>query len=104
MCGLGSIGQRHVRNLRRLLGDELEVVAWRELRRGHVLTDQMTISPGLDLEEHLGIRVAPTLDDGLAEQPDAVFVTNPTSMHLDVATRAAQAGCNLFVEKPLAHT
>lgn len=104
MCGLGSIGQRHLRNLKRLLGDELEVVAWRARRRGHVLTDQMTIAEGLDLEEHFGIRVVPTLEDGLAEQPDAVFVTNPSSMHLDVATRAAQAGCNLFVEKPLSHT
>ena len=28
-CGLGGIGQRHLRNLRQLLGDELQVHAYR---------------------------------------------------------------------------
>jgi hypothetical protein len=33
-----------------------------------------------------------------------VLVTGPTSLHLPVATAAAEAGCHLFVEKPLADT
>jgi len=28
-CGLGSIGQRHLRNLKQLLGDDLQVHAYR---------------------------------------------------------------------------
>lgn len=64
----------------------------------------MTVVPELDLEEHFGIRVVDSLDAGLEARPDAVFVTNPSSMHLQVAMRAAEAGCNLFVEKPLSHT
>ncbi len=37
-------------------------------------------------------------------QPDAVLVTNPTAMHLEVAVPAAQAGCHLFIEKPVSHS
>jgi predicted dehydrogenase len=33
-----------------------------------------------------------------------VLVTNPTALHLEVAIPAAQAGCHLFIEKPLSHS
>jgi len=36
--------------------------------------------------------------------PDAVVVSNPTSMHLDVAIPAARRGCHLLLEKPIANT
>jgi predicted dehydrogenase len=29
------------------------------------------------------------------------FITNPSSMHVEVALQAAKAGCHLFIEKPL---
>jgi predicted dehydrogenase len=102
--GLGSIGQRHLRNLKRLLGDDIRVLAWRTRRLQRVLTDQLTVREGASLDEEFGIEVLDDLDCALAEQPDVVFVTNPSSMHLDVALAAARAGCNLFIEKPLATT
>ncbi len=43
------------------------------------------------------------LEDALAQKPDIVFITNPTSLHIPVALRAAKAGCHLFIEKPLSH-
>jgi predicted dehydrogenase len=45
-----------------------------------------------------------TLDEALAEGPSAVVISNPTSLHIPVAIRAAEAGCHLFLEKPLSHT
>jgi NADH dehydrogenase len=36
--------------------------------------------------------------------PDAVFVLTPQDSHLAVARMALEAGCAVFVEKPLAHT
>ncbi|MBI4317890.1 MAG: Gfo/Idh/MocA family oxidoreductase [Chloroflexi bacterium] len=103
MVGLGSIGQRHLRNLKRLLGDEVEILAWRTRRLSHVLTDQMTILPDADLERTDQIKVFGDLDAALAVAPDVVFVTNPSSLHLSTALAAAQAGCHLFVEKPISH-
>ena len=103
-CGLGSLGQRHVRNLRTLLGDAVEILAYRQRRRALVLSDTMTIRPGAELESTYGIRSFDSLDAALDERPDVVFVTNPNTLHLPVALAAARAGCHLFIEKPLSHS
>ncbi len=104
LAGLGSIGQRHVRNLRTILGDKVQFLAYRVRRRRHVIHPDMSIQPaGPDVEGLYGLRVFTRLDEALAERPDAVFVTNPNSLHMPVALAAARAGCHLFVEKPLSH-
>lgn len=48
------------------------------------------------------IRSFGSLTDALAERPDAVIVANPSSEHLPVASAAVDAGCHVFIEKPLA--
>jgi predicted dehydrogenase len=103
-CGLGSIGQRHLRNLRRLLGDGVEILAFRGRGRSPVLNPDMTVRAGADLETTYGIRPFTDLKAALAERPEAVFVTNPNSLHMPVALAAARAGCHLFIEKPVSHT
>ena len=103
VAGLGSIGQRHVRNLRRLLGDELELLAYRTRRTSPLIHPDMT-AEDVPLEAAYGLRSFDDLDAALAEQPDAVFVTNPNSLHVPVALAAARAGCHLFLEKPVSHS
>ena len=103
IAGLGSIGQRHARNLRTLLGDELELLAYRVRSASPVIGLDLSTSEGDPVEE-LGIRAFGDLDQALAERPDAVFVTNPSAQHLEVAQAAVGAGCHLFVEKPISHT
>lgn len=103
MAGLGSAGQRHVRNLRALFGDSVELHAYRVRGLRHVIGADGVIAPGT-VEETYGVRAWTSLDDALALRPDAVFVTNPTDQHVRVALRAAQAGCHLFLEKPVSHT
>jgi predicted dehydrogenase len=102
-AGLGSIGQRHVRNLRALLGDKVDILAYRRRGGGPVLNADMTVRPGVTLEEAYNIRSFDDLDRALAEGPDAVFVTNPNTLHLSVALAAARAGAHLFIEKPISH-
>jgi predicted dehydrogenase len=104
VVGLGGIGQRHVRNLRALLGDELELLAVRTRGHARVITNSLDIEAGANVEALYGIRPVPTLADGLALEPDAVFVCNPSSGHLEVALAAAKAGCAIFIEKPLSHS
>lgn len=104
VAGLGGIGQRHTRNIRTLLGAGAEVIAFRTRRQQHVLTDRLTIEPDAELEERYDIRAVGSLEEGLAESPDAVLVTNPTALHIDVAQKAADAGCAIFMEKPISHT
>jgi len=103
IVGLGAIGQRHVRNLRALLGESVELSAVRSRGLSHVLTDAMTVEAREGLGEKYGIRTFGTLDDAIAHRPDAAFVCNPTSLHIGTALALARAGCHLFIEKPLAH-
>jgi predicted dehydrogenase len=102
VAGLGGIGQRHVRNLRTLLGDGVEIIAYRVRRLPHVVTPELAIEPSADVETRYRIRSFSDLDAALAERPQIAFITNPSSMHVEVATACALAGCDLFIEKPLA--
>ena len=65
MVGLGGIGQRHLRNIKSLLGDQVELLAYRNLNRSFVLTDRLQIEPGSDLTEKYGIPVEDIILDGL---------------------------------------
>ena len=88
ICGLGSIGQRHLRNLRAL--GQQDIVLWR--------TGLGTL-PADDLE---GIPVEPDLMTALERwQPDAAVVANPSALHVEAAVPAARAGCHIFIEKPV---
>jgi predicted dehydrogenase len=68
-----------------------------------VLTDTLTIKAGEEVEARYGIVRHATLETALECRPDAVLVTNPSSLHVPVALAAARAGCHLFIEKPLSH-
>lgn len=43
IAGLGGIGQRHARNLRALLGENVEMLAYRTRRNSPALTDKMQV-------------------------------------------------------------
>ncbi|MFH1523819.1 MAG: Gfo/Idh/MocA family oxidoreductase [Chloroflexota bacterium] len=103
VIGLGGIGQRHLRNLRTLLGTDAEIIAHDLRSNPPVLTDQLKVEEGANLEQKYDIRIFQDLEQALAEKPEAAFVCTPTSLHLPSAIQAAQAGCHLFIEKPLSH-
>lgn len=91
ICGLGSIGHRHLRNLQAIDQDDIVL-----LRTG---------KSTLPEDELAGLPVERDLDTALEHwHPDAVIVSNPTSLHLDVATPAAESGCHLLLEKPISHS
>lgn len=101
MIGLGSIGQRHLRNIRRLYGDEPEILAYRVRRLQQTFSDDMKIRDGINLEDEFNIQVYSDLDEALLEHPQIAFITNITARHIECAIRAARAGCDLFLEKPI---
>lgn len=90
IAGLGSIGRRHLHNLITL--GEKDILLFR--------THQSTM-PDDDLKS---FPVETDLKLALAQKPDAVIISNPTSIHLDVALPASEAGCHLFLEKPISHS
>jgi predicted dehydrogenase len=104
IVGLGSIGQRHARNLRALYGDRVELLAYRVRGLPHVITDAMSIEPAADVGQACGIRAFASLDAALAERPVATIVCNPSSLHMATATAALESGSHVLIEKPLSHT
>ena len=88
----------------RYLHRDVELLAYRRRRLPHVITESLQRDDSNDVETALGIRAFDDLDAALAERPDGVFICTPSSQHLDIAQRAADAGCHLFIEKPVSHT
>ncbi|MBI4620263.1 MAG: Gfo/Idh/MocA family oxidoreductase [Desulfobacterales bacterium] len=88
ICGVGSVGERHIRNLLSLEHDNIILYRTRFLPLR--TTEQSFLSFS-------------SLDDALSERPNAAFITNPTNLHIPVALRCAKLGCHLFIEKPLSH-
>jgi predicted dehydrogenase len=89
IAGFGSIGRRHFHNLLTL--GERDILFYRS---------QKSTLPDDELAEFI---VETDLHDALSHKPDAVIVSNPTALHLDVAIPAARAGCHLLLEKPISH-
>lgn len=88
LVGLGSIGKRHLGNIRAVEPDA-EILVLRHSKNGDPVPE------GAD-------RVVYAIDDALAYKPDVAFVCGPTAMHVDVGAAFALGGAHLFVEKPLA--
>ena len=89
IAGLGSIGRRHLRNLAALGQNDILLY-----RTHHATLDDAEL-PAYPVETDLNV--------ALAQHPDAVIISNPTALHMGVAVPAAQQGCALFIEKPLAY-
>lgn len=87
IAGLGSIGRRHLRNLVAL--GRRDILLYR--------TGRSTLPD----DELSGFESLTDLHAALARRPDAVIVSNPTALHLDVALPAAEAGCHILLEKPV---
>lgn len=88
VIGCGSIGKRHIANLKTAGAKEITAFDTREDRRREV-------------SGRFGIPVVSDLGAGLSGQPDVVFVCSPTAFHREHALSAVRAGCHVFIEKPV---
>jgi len=91
VMGCGSIGKRHLSNLRALGAGNLIAVDPDDSRRQEVISL-------FDLEAY------GSLESALERTPHAALICTPNSLHLQGAMAAAKAGCHLFIEKPLSHS
>lgn len=90
IVSLGSIGRRHLRNLRVLQPDARIAVL-----RQHTTVESSVVPEGADCQ-------FTTLEQALAFKPDAAVIAGPATTHLGTALLLAQAGVHLLIEKPLA--
>lgn len=91
VVGTGSIGRRHIANLRRLVP--------------HAHITAVKLSTAVDahtaMPDHAD-RIVGTLAEAAAGLPHAAIIAGPATMHLAEAGALAEVGCHLMVEKPIA--
>ncbi|MBP7687326.1 MAG: Gfo/Idh/MocA family oxidoreductase [Thermoflexales bacterium] len=88
LVGLGSIGRRHLSNLRQI-EPGASITVWHQHTRADVV-------PGAD-------RVVYSLEAALAEKPEVALIAGPAVTHIETGLALAREGIHLFIEKPLAH-
>jgi predicted dehydrogenase len=91
VVGGGSIGNRHLRNLKRLGMEHL----------GLVETDAVRLEANA---AEIPITKFSRLYDGLDWGPDCAVVATPTHLHAAQTLEIVRRGFPVFVEKPLSHT
>ena len=92
--GLGSIGQRHFRNLAEVLsaqGEDFQMDAVRET--AHLIPE--------DIENALGKHYSSWKD--VSEEYDLLFITNPTKLHYETLRHLGNRAKRIFIEKPVFH-
>jgi predicted dehydrogenase len=89
VVGVGSIGERHLRCFRATGRAEVRLVEVNdELRRA--------------VAHAYGVVGAfPDLDAALADPPTAAVIATPAPLHVSQATRLAESGVHVLIEKPL---
>lgn len=91
-CGLGSIGSRHLRNIKQVLEERGEGYS----------VDWIT-----DSERSIPEEFADTINnrykysDKIDSDYDIIFITNPTNLHYETIEKYQWFTKNLFIEKPL---
>jgi len=89
VIGCGSIGERHIKNLRVTYPD-FQIMA----------TDISTEILSL-MEKRYHIQTCKTLEEGFKTGIDAVIVCTPPSSHVPLALVAIENGAHVFIEKPM---
>ena len=91
VIGCGSIGKRHIRNIKALIA-------------GNIVAYDIDPKRCSEVEQKYGIVSYNDLEEALSQKPDVAFICTPSSLHVAPALAAAQKGCHLFIEKPLSHS
>jgi predicted dehydrogenase len=88
ISGLGSIGRRHLTNLLTLGAKD-------------IILHRTSPAP---VDEAPDLPVYKNLQEALQLNPEVVIVSNPTAFHMKTTMEAVNAGCHVFIEKPLSHS
>src|SRR5436305_356534 len=89
IIGVGSIGERHLRCFQATGRAEVAFVELSDALRP-VIAERYGVQRGFS-----------DLETALRERPGVAVVATPAPLHIPIATRLAEAGVHLLIEKPL---
>jgi len=101
IIGLGSIGQRHFRNLKKI-NKNLKFFAIRRKKKSPHLNNNNKVVKRKFLSQKNQIKEI-NFNQIANFKFDLALITNPTSMHLQTAIKIAKKKINLFIEKPISN-
>ena len=87
--GIGSIAKRHIKNLQSVCMERNISIRIDAFRRN------------AESEKPDGIGRIYSKIENLTEEYDAIFITNPTEMHLETIIKFRDKGKHFFIEKPV---
>ena len=87
VVGYGSIGKRHVQNLLTMKNIEIIICTKQKIK---------------NLSKN--IHVCSSITKCINEKPDMAIISNESSLHIKSAKIFADAGIDLFIEKPLTNS
>ena len=107
IVGIGFMGVTHYKAIQKIRGARVGAIVSRDVqkRKGDWTNIEGNFGGGGGKHDLGKVRAYKGLDE-LLEDPeiDVVDICLPTSMHVETARRALQAGKHVFLEKPIALT
>tara|TARA_A100001011_G_scaffold400523_1_gene515895 strand:+ start:16557 stop:17522 length:966 start_codon:yes stop_codon:yes gene_type:complete len=88
ICGVGSIGERHINNLIKLGYKNIILYRTKKKKLRTVKENFTTYT---------------NLLEALKQKPEIAFICSPTHLHLETAIKCVQNKCHVFIEKPISH-
>jgi len=92
IVGLGSIGRRHLANLRKI-DPSAQITVWHQTPKSNHVSEFLPVD-----------RVVYRVEDALVAKPEAALIASPASLHVETALVLARQGVHLFIEKPLSNS
>lgn len=86
LCGLGSIGQRHLNNI---------LECFPQIKIGILRKEKSND------EKFKNIPVFTRFEETLEHNPKAFIICTPTAYHMDIAIKCAENNIDTFIEKPI---
>ena len=99
IVGLGSIGQRHLRNLKKI-DPNCNVYVYRRLKRKINLNNFNRLLK-TDINKKYNLKPINNLNNLKRYNLKAAFICSPSSFHIDETIKILEQKINVFVEKPL---
>ncbi len=93
MIGAGSIGERHLQNIEKVLKDRGIEFSIDLVRR--------KCSGALQQSAEKIVTTVFTEDDYIPDEYDVMFITNPTYLHYETIKKYSNKSKNMFIEKPV---
>lgn len=99
VIGLGSIGQRHLQNLKKIYS-KANFFALRFSNKNLIIKNAQVVKK-YNIAKYYNIKILRSYKDAKKIKPNLVFICNPSCFHLRDAKFFSKLGSHIFIEKPL---